>query len=109
MHEKTADLCELHTDAGYGSEDNDLRQADLGIEAVQTAIRGRVAQAPMRIERDEAGLLHIRCAAGHLVQGRPTAKHHKAEFAAASCARRCAWRSTARTGAAPSTSPRPTC
>ena len=86
MHEKTADLCELHTDAGYGSEDNDLRQADLGIEAVQTAIRGRVAQAPMRIERDEAGLLHIRCAAGHLVQGRPTAKHHKAEFAAASCA-----------------------
>lgn len=86
MHEKTPDLRELHTDAGYGSEDNDLRQADLKIEAVQTAIRGRVAQAPMRIDRDEAGLLHIRCAAGHLVVGRPTEKHYKAEFAAASCA-----------------------
>ena len=86
MHEKTPELRELHTDAGYGSEDNDLRQAGLGIEAVQTAIRGRVAQAPMRIERDESGLLHIRCAAGHLVTGRPAEKHHKAEFSAASCA-----------------------
>jgi len=86
MHEKTPALCELHTDAGYGSEDNDLRQAALGIEAVQTAIRGRVAQAPMRVDCDEAGLLHVRCAAGHLVPGRPTEKHHKAEFAAARCA-----------------------
>jgi hypothetical protein len=86
MHEKTPGLRELHTDAGYGSEDNDLLQADLKIEAVQTAIRGRVAQAPMRIERDEAGLLHIRCAAGQLVQGQSTPKHYKAEFAAANCA-----------------------
>ena len=86
MHEKTPDLRELHTDAGYGSEDNDLRQADLKIEAVQTAIRGRVAQAPMRIDRDEAGLLHVRCKAGHLVPGLPAAKHYKAEFAATRCA-----------------------
>jgi Transposase domain (DUF772)/Transposase DDE domain len=86
MHQKTPDLRELHTDAGYGSEDNDRRQAELGIAAVQTAIRGRVAQAPMQIDRDEAGLLRIRCAAGHRVPGRPAAKHYKAEFAAASCA-----------------------
>ena len=86
MHEKTPDLRELHTDAGYGSEDNDRLQTQFGIAAVQTAIRGRVAQAPMRIDRDEAGLLQIRCAAGHLVAGRPTEKHYKAEFAGASCA-----------------------
>jgi hypothetical protein len=86
MHEKTPDLCELHTDAGYGSEDNDLRQADLGIEAVQTAIRGRSARAPMSIERGEAGLFQIRCAAGHVAPGQPTPNHHKAEFPAASCA-----------------------
>ncbi|HEX8906303.1 MAG TPA: transposase [Longimicrobiaceae bacterium] len=86
MHRKTPDLRELHTDAGYGSEDNDRLQTDLGIMAVQTAIRGRVAQAPMRIDRDEAGFLHIRCAAGHRVPGRATEKHYKAEFAAASCA-----------------------
>lgn len=86
MHRKTPGLRELHTDAGYPSEDNDRLQAELGIQAVQTAIRGRVAQAPMRIERNEAGLLRIRCAAGHQVPGGSTPKHYKAEFAAASCA-----------------------
>ncbi|HEX8696897.1 MAG TPA: transposase [Longimicrobium sp.] len=86
MHQKTPDLQELRHDAAYGSEDNDRREAELGIQAVQTAIRGRVAQAPMQIERDEAGLLQIRCAAGHVVPGRSTDKHYKAEFAAASCA-----------------------
>ena len=86
MHRKTPELQELHTDAGYPSEDNDRRQNELGILAVQTAIRGRVAQAPMQIHRDEAGLLRIRCAAGHLVPGQPTPMHYKAEFAAASCA-----------------------
>lgn len=86
MHEKTPELRELHTDAGYGSEDNDLRQAELGILAVQTAIRGRTPRAPMRIERDEAGLLHVRCSAGHLVPGQPTPNHYKAEFPAANCA-----------------------
>ena len=86
MHRKTPDLRELHTDAGYPSEDNDRIQSEFGILAVQTAIRGRTAQAPMQIERDEAGLLHIRCAAGHRVPGQPTPKHYKAEFAAASCA-----------------------
>lgn len=85
MHRKTPDLGELHTDAGYPSEDNDRLQSGLGILAVQTAIRGRVAQAPMRIDRDEAGLLHIRCAAGHLVAGLPTPEHYKAVFAAANC------------------------
>lgn len=86
MHEKTPELRELHTDAGYGSEDNDLRQADLGILAVQTAIRGRTPRAPMRIERDAAGLLHVRCSAGHMVPGQPTPNHYKAEFPAAGCA-----------------------
>lgn len=86
MHRKTPALRELHTDAGYGSEDNDRLQNKFGILAVQTAIRGRVAQAPMRIERDEAGGLRIRCAAGHVVPGGATPKNHKAEFAAASCA-----------------------
>lgn len=86
MHRKTPDLRELHTDAGYPSEDNDRLQRDLGILAVQTAIRGRIARAPIEIERDEAGGLRIRCAAGHRVSGRAAEKHYKAEFAAASCA-----------------------
>jgi hypothetical protein len=86
MHEKTPDLCELHSDAAYPSEANDQLQGELGIMAVQTAIRGRVAEAPFLIDRDEAGLLQIRCAAGHVVTGGSTTMHLKAEFAAASCA-----------------------
>ena len=86
MHEKTPDLCELHSDAAYPSEANDQLQGQLGILAVQTAIRGRVAEAPFQIDRDEAGFLQIRCSAGHVVRGRAAVKHLKAEFAAASCA-----------------------
>jgi hypothetical protein len=86
MHQKTPDLCELHTDAGYPSEDNDRLQSRLGILAVQTAIRGRVAEAPFQIDRDEAGLLQVRCAAGHVVTSVSATKHLKAEFAAAHCA-----------------------
>ncbi len=86
MHEKTPDLRELHTDAAYPSEDNDRLQSEWGILAVQTAIRGRVAEAPFQIGRDEAGLLQVRCAAGHMVTSGSTAKHLKAEFSAAHCA-----------------------
>jgi len=102
MHEKTPELRELHTDAGYGSEDNDLRQAELGILAVQTAIRGRTPRAPMRIERDGADALHVRCSAGHVVLGRPRAAPGAPSLRSAQCR-------SARTEAAPSTSPRRTC
>lgn len=86
MHEKTPDLCELHSDAAYPSEANDLLQSELGILAVQTAIRGRVAQAPFQVDRDEAGNLKVHCAAGHVVTGSSAVKHLKAEFSAANCA-----------------------
>lgn len=85
MHRRTPDLRELHTDAGYPSEDNDRLQAEFGILPVQTAIRGRTPQAPMQVDRDESGLLHVRCAAGHLVPGQSTEKHFKAEFMATHC------------------------
>jgi len=84
MHRKTPDLGELHTDASYGSPANDGELAQRQILAVQTGIRGPSARAPMRIVQ-EADLLHVRCAAGHLVPASPTRKHSKAEFAAANC------------------------
>lgn len=86
MHRKTPGLRELHTDATYGSAENDLLEAELGIAAVQTGICGITPQAPMRIERGEANGLHVRCAAGHTVPGQLTQLHYKAEFPAASCA-----------------------
>ncbi len=86
MKEKTPDLAELHTDATYGSEDNDLREAELGIAHVQTAIRGHVSPAPMHIDRNEDGGFQIRCFAGHVVQGSETKTRFKAAFPAAACA-----------------------
>jgi len=41
LKEKTPDLKELHTDGGYGSEDNDQKFEELGITHIQTAVRGR--------------------------------------------------------------------
>ena len=86
MKEKTPDLAELHTDATYGSEDNDGLEAELGIAHVQTAIRGHVSPAPMHIERDESGRFRIRCFASHVVQGAPTPTRFKAAFPASACA-----------------------
>lgn len=86
MKEKTPDLAELHTDATYASEDNDLREAELGIAHVQTAIRGHVSPAPMRIDRNEGGGFQIRCFADHVVQNSATKTRFKATFPAAACA-----------------------
>jgi hypothetical protein len=86
MHRKTPGLRELHTDGTYGSEENDKVEVALGIAAVQTGICGTTPQAPMRIERDEAGVLQVRCAAGHTVPGQLAQLHYKAEFAAVACA-----------------------
>jgi len=86
MHRKTPGLAELHTDGAYGSEDNDRQLGELEILAVQTGIRGPAARAPIRVERNEAGVLHVQCAAGHRVAALAAEKHFKAEFAAAHCA-----------------------
>jgi hypothetical protein len=86
MKEKTPDLVELHTDATYGSEDNDRQEAELGIAHAQTAIRGQVSPAPMQIERDDSGGFRIRCFAGHMVTGGLTPTRFKAAFPASCCA-----------------------
>ena len=86
MKEKTPELEELHTDATYGSEDNDGLEAELGIAHVQTAIRGQVSPAPIHIDRDESGRFRIRCFAGHTVAGEPTPTRFKAAFPASACA-----------------------
>jgi len=50
LKEKTPDLKELHTDGGYGSEDNDKKFEELGITHIQTAVRGRKSKVEMKIE-----------------------------------------------------------
>jgi hypothetical protein len=51
LKEKTPDLKELHTDGGYGSEDNDRKFEELRITHIQTAVRGRKSKVDMTIEK----------------------------------------------------------
>jgi len=50
VKEKTPDLNELHTDGGYGSQPNDLKLADLTINHIPTAVRGRQTEIEIIIE-----------------------------------------------------------
>lgn len=86
MMQKTPDLRELYTDGAYGSAENDRVMAELGITVVQSGIRGRPAQAPMRIEAREAGLHQVTCAAGQQALSQSTRLRYKAVFSAAGCA-----------------------
>jgi len=60
LKEKTPDLKELHTDGGYGSEDNDQKFEELGITHIQTAVRGRKSKVEMKIEETE-GEYEVSC------------------------------------------------
>ena len=61
MVAKTPDLDELHTDGGYGSEDNDRTMEELDIRHVQTAIKGRTAAVPMTIEQLAEDTYQVSC------------------------------------------------
>ena len=60
LKEKTPDLKELHTDGGYGSEDNDRKFEELRITHIQTAVRGRKSKVEMKIEETE-GEYEVSC------------------------------------------------
>jgi hypothetical protein len=61
MVEKTPDLDELHTDGGYGSEDNDRKMEELSITHVQTAIKGRTSAVSMSIEQLAESTYQVSC------------------------------------------------
>jgi len=61
LKEKTPDLKELHTDGGYGSEDNDRKFEELGITHIQTAVRGRKSKVEMKIEEITEGEYEVSC------------------------------------------------
>ena len=60
LKEKTPDLKELHTDGGYGSEDNDRKFEELVITHIQTVVRGRKSKVEMKIEETE-GEYEVSC------------------------------------------------
>ncbi len=85
IKEKTPDLKELHTDGGYGSEDNDQKFEELGITHIQTAVKGRKSKVEMKIEETAEGEYEVSC---HLqkVESEKTRIRHKVCFNKKVCA-----------------------
>ena len=79
MKSKTADLAELHTDGGYGSEDNDIKMEALEIDHIQTAVRGREAAVLMNIQQQSKDCYQVTCPFQQ-VTSLPTRTRHKAVF-----------------------------
>jgi hypothetical protein len=78
LKEKTSDLKELHTDGGYGIEDNYKKFEELGITHIQTAVRGRKSKVEMKIEETE-GEYEVSCPL-QKVKSEKTRIRHKACF-----------------------------
>ena len=79
LKEKTPDLKELHTDGGYGSEDNDKKFEELGIIHIQTAVRGRKSKVEMKIEEITEGEYEVSCPL-QKVKSEKTRSRYKACF-----------------------------
>ena len=79
LKEKTPELKELHTDGGYGSEDNDQKFEELGITHIQTAVRGRKSKMEMKIEETAEGEYEVSCPL-QKVESEKTRIRHKACF-----------------------------
>jgi len=76
--EKTPELKELHTDGGYGSEDNDRKLEDLNITQITTAVRGRESEIEKIIEQISAGYT-VECP-GQIATSTPTKQRYKVRF-----------------------------
>ncbi len=50
LKEKTPELNEIHTDGGYGSQDNDKKFEELEINQITTAVRG-LSEIEKKIEQ----------------------------------------------------------
>jgi hypothetical protein len=79
MKSKTADLNELHTDGGYGSENNDIKMETLNINQIQTAVRGRTAAVSMKIKQQNHDCYQVICPFQQVIS-QPTRTRHKAVF-----------------------------
>jgi len=79
--EKTPDLNELHTDGGYGSEDNDKNLETLKITQITTAVRGRESEIEKKIEQisQSPDVYTVECP-GQKAESTPTKQRYKVNF-----------------------------
>lgn len=80
--EKTPDLNEMHTDGGYGSEENDKKMEALKIAQITTAVRGRESEIEKIIEQiSESPVVYtVECSGGQKVESTPTKQRYKVRF-----------------------------
>jgi len=81
IKEKTPELCELHTDGGYGSEGNDKKFAESEIMQITTAVRGRESEIEKKIEQSSQSpdAYTVKCPQ-QTIESTPTKKRHKVRF-----------------------------
>ena len=81
IKEKTPELNELHTDGGYGSEDNDKKLEDLEITQVTSAVRGRESGIEKKIEQvsQSPDVYTVECPSQKM-ESVPTKQRHKVRF-----------------------------
>ncbi len=84
LKEKTPDLNEVHGDGGFGSEENDKKFAELGIEQIQTAIKGRRAAVEITITAIDEQTWQVTCPQ-QTVESQPTHTQFKACFTKTTC------------------------
>lgn len=82
--ERYEDIDELFVDGGYGSEDNDHLLNDMGIDMVQTGIRGRPPDVRLKITPIDDQTYEVSCP-NQTVCAQPTRKRHKAVFDPSVC------------------------
>jgi hypothetical protein len=61
IKEKTPEIAVIYTDGGYGSEKNDTKQGEMGIEQIQTGIKGRESAVDITITKNEDGSYEVSC------------------------------------------------
>jgi hypothetical protein len=81
LKEKTPELNELHTDGGYGSEDNDKKLEASEITQITTAVRGRESEIEKKIEQTSQtpDVYTVKCPQ-QTVESTPTKQRHKVRF-----------------------------
>ena len=86
LKEKTPELNEIHTDGGYGSQDNDKKFEELGINQITTAVRGRESEIEEKIEQTSQSpdVYTVECPFQKAVST-PTKKRYKVRFKMDTC------------------------
>lgn len=81
IKKKTPKLNEMHTDGGYGSEDNDKKFEEMEINQITTAVRGRESEIEKKIEQTSGATdaYTVECPF-QKVESTPTKKRHKVRF-----------------------------